>query len=85
MFTVEVQVVATLVQLNEVRRCEFVKALVQELEQDKHSIGIYQQLAQVNELVDAVGFEVLQHEDEKVTDNHGRNYSMAVILIDILR
>jgi hypothetical protein len=66
MVGVELQEWALLVQLFAFFSLEFFEALVQELQQHKHTVGIDEELGEVDKLIDAVGFEVLQHVNEEV-------------------
>ena len=45
---------------------EFFEAVVQELQQHKHAVGIDKERREVDEIIDAVGFEVLHHVNEEV-------------------
>ena len=59
MVGVQLQEWALLVQLLALVGFEFFEALVQELQQHKHAVGIDEELREVDELIDAVGFEML--------------------------
>lgn len=59
MVGVQLQEWALLVQLLALVGFEFFEALVQELQQHKHAVGVDEELGEVDELIDAVGFEML--------------------------
>ena len=59
MVGIELQEWALLVQLLALVGFEFFEALVQELQQHEDAVGIDEELREVDELIDAVGFEML--------------------------
>ena len=59
MVGIELQEWALLVQLLALVGFEFFEALVQELKQHEDAVGIDEELREVDELIDAVGFEML--------------------------
>jgi hypothetical protein len=81
---IELQEWAFLVQLLTLFSFELLEALVQELEEHKHAIGINEELREVNKLIDAVGLEMLQHVNEEVGNYHCCNDSVSVIFISII-
>ena len=84
MVFVQVQERALLVKLLALLKLKFFESLVQELQEDQNTVGVDEQLAEVDELVDAVGLEVLQHVDEEVADDHRSDDSVSVVFVSVL-
>lgn len=56
------------------------KVLVEELEEHKYTVSVDQKLRKVHELNEVIRLEVLQHEQEEVTDDHCHNDSVSIHL-----
>lgn len=63
---------------------EFVEALVKELKQHQDAVCVDQKLRKVDSLVDAVRFEVFEHENEEIGNYHGRNNPVSIVLVLIV-
>ena len=81
---IELKKVAFLVQLLTYISLKLLEALIKEFEQNEDSISIYQQLTEIDKLIDTIGLEMLEHEDEQVTYNHSSDNSMSIILVPVI-
>ena len=63
---------------------ELLERLVEELQQHKHAVRVDEQLRQVDELVDAIRLEVLEHVNEQVGDDHRRDDAVPVVLVPVV-
>jgi len=62
---------------------ELLKALVEEFKQDQDTVCVDKELGEVDELINAVCFKVLEHKDEQIRNYHGRNNAVSIVLVSV--